>query len=38
VPEKTAPSPADASQKKTAQPAGEAAPNQPLAPTHTKTA
>lgn len=36
--EKTAPSPSSASQKPTAQPAGEAAPNQPLAPTHTKTA
>ena len=38
VPEKATPSHAEASQKQTAQPADEATPGQPLAPTHTKTA
>jgi len=38
VPERTAPSHSEASQKQTAQPADEATPGQPLAPTHTKTA
>lgn len=38
MPEKTAPSPAESSQKQTATPADDTAPGQALASTHTKTA